>query len=277
MQYSLVVSDMDGTLLRDDKSISARSVEAIRRFGAAGGHFTLATGRGVVSTAPYVQALGLTTPMVLLNGCLVYDPVTDQDIYVRRMPIAIAERLWPILTAHDIDIVVHSTRQAFVRAVNARIAEHLGHDGITAEVIPDFNPSNTKDLVKILTIGEAGALDDCEAAIRLQGIPVEMVRSHPNYLELLPQGAGKGSGLEALLAHLGLPRERSLCLGDYLNDLDLFTTAGLGVAMANAHPTIKGLAGRWTASNMEDGVARVLEELVEGRPVGVDPAEAASA
>ncbi|HLN64915.1 MAG TPA: HAD hydrolase family protein, partial [Symbiobacteriaceae bacterium] len=98
--------------------------------------------------------------------------------------------------------------------------------------------------------------------------PVKLVRSHTSYLEVLPPAGGKEEALKALLRHLQVPVEQSLAVGDFLNDVAMLQTAGLGVAMANAHPGLKAVARAETLSNMEDGVAALLEALVEGRPVG---------
>ncbi|HEY8345686.1 MAG TPA: HAD family hydrolase [Symbiobacteriaceae bacterium] len=273
MQYQLVVSDMDGTLLRHDKTVSERTVQAIRRYVEAGGRFTVATGRGVESVSPYVKALGLRTPLLLLNGCLVYDPVQDSDLFCCYLTREAMEQVWPILLDCGLELIVHGPRRAMVLRMNEVVEEHLRLDGIRAEVRPDMAPANAGTVVKILTIGDPVNLDRAEAAIRQQGTDVKLVRSHPTYLEVLPPAGGKGLALQALLRHLGLPRSRALAIGDYLNDLELFQKAGLGVAVANAHPEVKRAADRWTASNEEDGVAQVLEALVEGRPVGTAPAE----
>lgn len=275
MEYNLVISDMDGTLLRDDKTVSGRTVEAIRRFEAAGGRFTVATGRGVQAATQHIRNLPLRTPLVLLNGCLLYDPVTGEDILCQHLKQEALDGIWPILTADGLEMVVHNPRRAATLRMNAVVERHLRHDGITVDVRPDMGPRNAGSVVKILTIGEPERLDWVEGVVREAGIPVQLVRSSPIYLEVLPPEGGKGSALAALLAHLKLPRSRSLAVGDYLNDLDLLEAAGLGIAMENAHPALKRAAARWTASNEDDGVAQVLEDLVAGRPVGVAPGKAA--
>lgn len=268
MQYELVISDMDGTLLRDDKTISPRTKEAIRRFEAAGGRFSFATGRGVEASQRYFRELQLTTPLVLLNGSLLYDPVNDRDLVVRSLTQDVVAAAWPLLVEAGLHLIVHGTRRGVVRQMTPTIAEHLELDGITVDVRPDLSPATAGTVMKILTIGEPEQLDRAEEAILAARLPVKLVRSHHTYLEVLPPEGGKGTGVTALLAHLGIPRERSLALGDYLNDLDLLAAAGLGVAMANAHPGLKAVAQRETLTNMEDGVAAVLDALVEGRPVG---------
>lgn len=266
-----MVSDMDGTLLRDDKSISPRTIAAIARYEAAGGRFTVATGRNVEAAGQHTRKLGLKTPMLLLNGCLGYDAEKDQDLFCRGLSRPLVEAVWPALLAHPIEVVVHGPRRGMTREINDRVAEHLRHDGITVDVRADLAPEHTGDVVKILTIGDADVLDSVEAAILGAGLPVQLVRSHPQYLELLAPEGGKGTALLSLAGHLGIPRERTLAVGDYLNDLEMLRAAGLSVAMGNAHPTVKQMADRWTASNEEDGVALLLEALVEGRPVGFAP------
>lgn len=272
MEYTLVVSDMDGTLLREDKTVSERTLTAIRRFEEAGGRFTVATGRGVAAATPHIRMLKLKTPLLLLNGCLLYDPVTGGDILCRQLSREALEKVWPILKANGLEMVVHGPRQGVTLRMNETVEEHLRLDGIKVEVRPDLGPHNAGTVVKILTIGEPAALDLAEQSIRESGAATRLVRSHPIYLEVLPPDGGKGSALRALLAHLDLPGSQSLAVGDYLNDMDLLAAAGLSVAMGNAHPEVKQAASRWTASNEEDGVALLLEALVEGRPVGMAPA-----
>lgn len=268
LQYDLVVSDMDGTLLRDDKTLSARTVRAVRRFEEAGGRFTIATGRGLAAMQRFLEQLQTRTPLLLLNGCLGYDPVTGHDIFRHELPRPVLETVWPTLLEHGLDLVVHGPRRGLIRGMNEIIAEHLVLDGITVDEVPDMSPANLSAVVKILTIGEPPVLDRAEAAIVAAGAPVQLVRSHPKYLEVLPPEGGKGHALTTLLEHLQIPVERSVAVGDFLNDLEIVQTAGLGVAMANAHPGLKAVAGWETLSNMEDGVAAMLEALVEGRPIG---------
>ncbi|BAD40388.1 Cof-type HAD-IIB family hydrolase [Symbiobacterium thermophilum] len=268
MQYDLVISDMDGTLLRDDKTISDRTKEAIRRFEAAGGRFSFATGRGVHASRRYFEDLGLRTPLVLLNGSLLYDPVADRELMVRPLDPAAIAAVWPRLEEAGLHILVHETRRAVVREITPTIDEHLRLDGITVDVQPDLSPATCGDIVKILSIGEPEQLDRAEAAILAANLPVKLVRSFRTYLEVLPPTGGKGTGLRALLAHLGIPRERCLAVGDYLNDLDLLAEAGLAVVVRNAHPGVRAVAQRETLSNEEDGVAAVLDALVEGREIG---------
>lgn len=259
---------MDGTLLRDDKTISPRTVRAVQRFEEAGGRFTIATGRGVQAMARYNAQLQTRTPQLLLNGCLGFDPVTGADLFRHDLTREALEAVWPILSAHSLDLVVHEPRRCLIFGMNDIIAEHLRVDGITADLMPEMSPANLDTIVKILTIGEPTVLDRAEAAIREAGLPVQVVRSHTTYLEVLPPAGGKGRALTTLLAHLEIPVAESLAVGDFLNDLELVRTAGLGVAMANAHPGLKAVVGWETLSNMADGVAALLEALVEGRPVG---------
>ncbi len=268
LQYDLVISDLDGTLLRDDKTISERTKEAVKRFEAAGGRFSFATGRGIHASRRYFQELGLRTPLVLLNGSLLYDPVTDRELVVHPLDPEAVAAVWPLLEEAGLDILVHQTRRAVVRELTPRIEEHLHLDGITVDVRPDLSPATCGTLVKILSIGEPEQMERAEAAIAAAGLPVTVVRSFRTYLEVLSPISGKGTGLRALLAHLGIPRERVLAVGDYLNDIDLLAEAGLAVAVQNAHPALRVVAQRETLSNMEDGVAAVLDALVEGREIG---------
>ena len=101
---------------------------------------------------------------------------------------------------------------------------------------------------------------EAELSLRLQGI-INVFRSEPFFLELVPNGIDKAQSLRALLAHLGETTEQMVCIGDGYNDLSMIELAGMGVAMANAQEPVRKAANYVTLSNDEDGVAAAVEHL----------------
>jgi Cof subfamily protein (haloacid dehalogenase superfamily) len=271
MAYRLFLSDMDGTLLRTDGTISERTRKAVERFTRAGGYFTLATGRSVESVAPFIRQLDIRVPVILLNGSLLWDPNTGTDLARLDLPPETVAQVWAPLLDHDVDFLVYGPRQAVSRTRTERVAQHLMKDGMACTFDPDLRPETAGPVLKILVIGGAAVLDELETALRATSAAVRLVRSEASYLEILPPGGGKGSLLPALLAYLSVTAAEALAVGDYLNDLDLLAAAGLGVAMANAHPQVLRQAQRWTGTNEEDGVAELLEAILAGQPVGRPP------
>lgn len=269
MEYRLVLSDIDGTLLRSDGTISERTCRAVQRFTEAGGHFTLATGRSVAAVQPFIQALSIHVPVILLNGSLLWDPVTDRDLACQALPREMVAQLWAPLRTHAVDFLLYGPRLAYSRFCTEPVARHLQKDGMACQFDPALSPASLDPILKILTIGQEVELDVLEEALVPSG--ARLVRSEANYLEILPPGGGKGSLLAPLLAHLGLQPTDALAVGDYLNDADLLAAAGLGVAMANAHPALRRQAQRWTSANDADGVAELLEAILAGEPVGRPP------
>ncbi|HEY8489239.1 MAG TPA: HAD-IIB family hydrolase, partial [Thermaerobacter sp.] len=117
--------------------------------------------------------------------------------------------------------------------------------------------------VKVSALGDAATLRPLEQRIvQRYGAILRLTHSGPGSFDLLPPGIHKAAGLERLAAHLGIPREQVVAVGDNDNDCEMLRWAGLGVAMGNAHPDVKAVADYVTATNGEDGVARLIEEVL---------------
>ena len=127
----------------------------------------------------------------------------------------------------------------------------------------DFLTDITLPVAKCLIVGDAGKLIpvESELCIRLQG-KINVFRSEPYFLELVPQGIDKALSLSVLLENIGMTREEVIAIGDGYNDLSMIKFAGIGIAMGNAQEPVKKAADYITLTNDEDGVAEVIERLL---------------
>ena len=263
---ALIASDVDGTLLDPDETVTARTRDAVGAAIAGGATFVLATGRPPRWIAPVVDALGFAPMSVCTNGAVLYDPASDRIVSVRTLSTDVLAELAEIAT----------------RAIpGAGLAvERVGrsaHDAATPQFVSSpgyehawLNPDNTEvslaDLLSApavkLLIRKAGARSaDMAAALAPHiGLEGDITYSTDNGLvEIVPLGISKASGIEEVARPLAIAADDVAAFGDMPNDVAMLAWAGHGVAMGNAHPEVLAVADEVTAPNTDDGVARVLE------------------
>jgi Cof subfamily protein (haloacid dehalogenase superfamily) len=255
----LIASDVDGTLLDDDEKITARTREAVQAAVDGGAQFVLATGRPPRWVRPVVDALGFAPMAVCANGAVIYDPSTDRIVSSRTLSADMLGELAEIATR-----VIPGAGLAVERVGNS------AHDAATPQFVssPGYEHAEVsiEDLLSApavkLLIRKAGARssDMAAALAKHVGLEGDITYSTNNGLvEVVPLGISKATGLEELARPLGITAEGVVAFGDMPNDVPMLQWAGLGVAMGNAHPDAVAAANEVTASNEDDGLARVLE------------------
>jgi Cof subfamily protein (haloacid dehalogenase superfamily) len=254
----LVASDLDGTLVRTDGSVSPRTVRAIAAVEAAGAPFVMVTGRPPRWMAPVVEATGHRGLAICANGALVYDLHTEQ-----------------VVQSHLLDAAVAAEVVAALRREVPGIAFAVEHPdagfGHEPSYVPRWEPAETVPLpveellgegvVKLLGRHEGYGSDELLAAARaaLGELAEATHSSDDGLLEISAVGISKASGLAAFAESHGLGAADVVAFGDMPNDIPMLTWAGLGVAMGNAHPEVAAIADEVTASVDDDGVAQVLD------------------
>ncbi|SON59896.1 5-amino-6-(5-phospho-D-ribitylamino)uracil phosphatase YitU [Mycobacterium simulans] len=263
---ALIACDVDGTLFDDNESLTPRTRDAVRAAVAGGAHFILATGRPPRWVRPVVEALGFTPMAVCANGAVIYDPATDRVVSVRTLPVdtlaALAELAARVIPGSGLAV--------------ERIGERA-HDTVTPQFVSSpgyehawLNPDNTEvsieDLLSTpaikLLIRKAGAASADMAAELAKHIDSEgdlTYSTNNGLVEIVPRGINKATGIAEVAQPLGIADADTVAFGDMPNDVPMLLKAGLGVAMGNAHPDAVAAANEVTASNADDGVARVLE------------------
>lgn len=265
MDIALVVSDVDGTLVTDDKRLTPAAIAAVRRLGAAGIGFTLASSRPPIGLRPLAEALDLRLPLGAFNGSTVCTPDL-RPISERLIPEAVARAAATRLDAAGIDVWVFADGAWNLRNPQAPYTD-LERRTLQTEphVVPDLSAllgraakivGVSRDHAGLARLEEALAAElDGRAAVHC---------SQPYYLDVTPPGIDKGSFVADLGRQLGIPRERIATLGDAANDVALFRESGLSIAMGNAAPAVQRAASAVTADNNEDGFARAINRFVFG-------------
>ncbi|MDR6554059.1 hydroxymethylpyrimidine pyrophosphatase-like HAD family hydrolase [Paenibacillus qinlingensis] len=237
-KYKLIALDMDGTLLNEDKKISAENQAAIREASSQGKVVIMSTGRGAISAMPYIKELGLTTPLVVVNGSEVW---ASPDRLLKRtlVPIETIRDLHQLAVAHDCWWWAYSVAGVFNRESEGL---HLDeHEWLKFGYFTD----NAEKLQRIReVVASWGTL--------------EITNSHPSNLEMNPLGVTKASGVETVCDFLGISMSEVIAMGDSENDIAMIREAGLGIAMGNAQDEVKRIADMTTVTNDEHAVAQVI-------------------
>ncbi|MEU9980340.1 HAD family hydrolase [Streptomyces sp. NPDC050856] len=261
--YKLVATDLDGTLLRSDGTVSSRTRDALAAATAAGAAHIVVTGRAVPWTRHILDDLGYDGLAVCGQGAQVYHAGEHR-----------------LLTSVTLDRRLAGVALAKLEAEVGPLALAASRDGLDGEVlvgpgyrvhegplpsVPFENPDDVWAAPLNKVYIQHPELDDdtlTRVAREVVGGLVDVVMAGAGVVEILPLGLSKATGLSLAARRLGLRAADTIAFGDMPNDIPMFAWATHGVAMANAHDELKAVAQEITASNEDDGIAVVLEELL---------------
>ena len=268
MKYKLLVLDVDGTLLNDEREISKRTLAALLKVQQMGVRIVLASGRPTYGLMPLAKTLELGNYggfVLSYNGCQIIKAQNGEILFERRINPEMLPYLekkarkngFAIFTYHDDTLITDSPDNEYIK--NEALLNNLkiirGDEFSTAI---DFAPCKC-----MLVSDKEKALIGLEQhwEKRLAGT-LDAFRSEPYFLEVVPCGVNKANTLGALLEHLGVTREEVIAVGDGVCDVTMLQLAGMGVAMGHSQDSVKVCADYVTASNEEDGVALAVEKLI---------------
>jgi Cof subfamily protein (haloacid dehalogenase superfamily) len=258
-QVRLVASDLDGTLLRSDDSVSRRTLEALARTVAAGIRFVLVSARSPGWLAPEAARLGLDGIGICCNGAIVYDYGAERVLIHRPLEPETARELVRGLRLAAPGVIFGCERPSGFTAEPAYRSLFRPPDSIPrADGLALVAEPVTK---LVLQHPELSQPELHAIAAGFGGETIEACYSGAGLVEIAAAGVTKGAALDDLCAELGIDSGETIAFGDMPNDVSMLEWAGRGVAVANAHPDVLAVADEVTASNDEDGVALVLERL----------------
>jgi len=271
-----VLADVDGTLVTNEKELTPRAIEAVKRLHERGVLFAITSGRPPRGMRMLVEPLELRGPIAAFNGGIMVRP--DMSIIDERaVPASIASAVIEAIRAHGIYAWIYRGAEWYVTDVHA---PHIERESQTVEFQPTVVPSYDGLLDRVVKI--VGVSDDydlvarCEADLQQQfGTHVSAARSQRYYVDVTHPMANKGVVVEQLAEHAGVPLSQVVTLGDQPNDVLMFKQSGMSIAMGNASAEVQGAATFVTTSNEEDGFAKAVEEFILPRAVAAPavPAE----
>jgi Cof subfamily protein (haloacid dehalogenase superfamily) len=264
-KISLVLSDVDGTLVTEEKVLTEEARAAVRRLLDAGIRFAVTSGRPPLGMAMLLDALHLDTPIAGFNGGLFVTP--DLAILEQKtLPEDVAAKSIELIRAHGLDAWVYRGNDWLISKADA---PHVAREAWTVQFKPTIVADVGEKLGQIAKI--VGVSDDhdkvrrCEAEAQAAfGQRATANRSQPYYLDITHKDANKGAVVEFLSRHLEVPAAEIASIGDQPNDVLMFKQSGFSIAMGNASDQVKEQASVTTDSYNDEGFAKAMERFILG-------------
>lgn len=264
-KISLLLADVDGTLVTHEKILTERARNAVRSLNRAGIRFAITSGRPPNGMAMLIEPLGLNTPIAGFNGGLLVHP--DLSIIEERdLAPDVAEQTFDLILKHRLDAWVYTGNEWLVRDTNA---PHVDREAWTVK----FRPKSVQDFSGALrkAVKIVGVSDDVERVKRCEsdaqatlGHHATAERSQPYYLDVTHPDANKGYVAGYLSRLLEIPEDEIAAIGDQPNDVLMFERSGFSIAMGNASDEVKRQASAVTESHDDEGLAKAVERFLLG-------------
>jgi Cof subfamily protein (haloacid dehalogenase superfamily) len=262
-KISLVLADVDGTLVTAEKVLTSRARAAVKALQEAEIDFAVTSGRPPRGMSMLIDPLGLRTPLAGFNGGILVKPdmtVLEQHVLAGD----VARRALQVILQSGMDAWVYSGQDWLVRYP---AAPHVAREEWTVK----FAPTVVEDFDKVLdsAVKIVGVSDDHELVARCEkdaqqalGSRASAARSQPYYLDVTHPDANKGTVVKTLSRLLSVPIGEIATIGDMPNDVLMFRGSGLGIAMGNASPDVQAQADKVTASYDDEGFAKAVELFI---------------
>jgi Cof subfamily protein (haloacid dehalogenase superfamily) len=262
----LLLADVDGTLVTQQKVLTQQAITAVRALHDAGILFAITSGRPPRGMSMLIEPLQLSTPIAAFNGGLVVEP--DMTVVEERVvPEQLVSPVIDLMDSFGLTTWIYRGPDWYVLDVKG---PHVDHEAATVQFRPtpvEAFAGLTKDVAKIVGVtDDRDAIERATTACREQfGDHVSAAQSQPYYLDVTHPDANKGSVATSLSLRYDIPPEEIATIGDMPNDILMFGHSGLSIAMGNASADVQRAARRVTASNEEEGFATAVDRFILNR------------
>lgn len=260
----LLIADVDGTLVTQEKVLTERAADAVLQLHQAGIAFSVTSGRPPRGMAMLIDPLKLSQPLAAFNGGVIIEPDLTTVVDQKYLPAGVPEKVIEAIEKHGLDVWVYTDTGWFVRDPKA---PHVAREQWTVK----FSPTAVKTFDGLLNRAAkiVGVSDDFERVAKCEkdvqqagGAHISAARSQPYYLDVTHPQANKGAVVLAMSKLLNIPAAEIATIGDMPNDVLMFQKSGVSIAMGNASPDVQALATHVTSSNEQEGFARAVEEFI---------------
>jgi len=271
--FQLIAFDIDGTLMGSDHLIRPFTRDTLFRLREAGFPFTLATGKSLPGTISQADALEIDLPLILVNGG-VLQTRSGSILHAITLPEDVVRTTIDLCEQEKRDLVMYDGDKIYFKEMNDNMRPVYGHLTTGLQAIGEWGTISARmahinkclvvDTTRrehLISMGEI-----FEAAFN--GI-VDVLHTSAVLVEVMPKGVNKLEGLKKLTEQMGIPISRVMAFGDFDNDVEMLSAAGLGVAVSNASARAKDAADLIVGSVDEEGPARFLAELIDRLPASI--------
>lgn len=267
--YDALVLDVDGTLVGSDKKVSDMTRDAILEAQERGKTVAIASGRSISGIRRTAATIGLERfggYVIAYNGTTVINCKTGECIYNQTVEPEMIKSVYEAAKEAGVGILVYHDQNKELIAGNG-VDQYIEMDAKACEIsiheVSDFTRAVDFPINKFLLTGEPERMKEVEKEMKEKfGDRLNIFRSDPCYVELLPRFIDKAVAVDKLMKYLDISRDKVICAGDSYNDLPMIQYAGKGVAMGNAQEEVKEAADYVTASNDEDGIVEIIRKFM---------------
>ena len=267
-RFRLIALDVDGTIRDRDRQISQRTRTAIERAREKGAYVTLATGRTFLSALSASIDLSLTCPLITFQGAHVAEPDGEVLWHTPLTSEMTGAALEALSGRTEFDVMAYFGNEVFIMETSDWAMDYGERNSIPIHVV-NSNKIKSDPMTRIVVRGDEDAIESLEVELnrRFDG-SLYVTRSLSYFCEILHPDAGKDKAIEWLCRYLNISARDTLAFGNGYNDIQMLSEAGLGVAVDGAVPQAIAVADFVAPSMEDDGVARVLEYLMDGGCLG---------
>jgi Cof subfamily protein (haloacid dehalogenase superfamily) len=258
----LLVIDLDGTLLTDNKKITEKARNSLRKAQEKGVEVCIATGRDFNSAKHFPIRFDLRFHMICSNGAMIKDPFSLRELF--RLSVDTKDVKEVLKYALEIDTLLHifTEHDWYISKVAHSAINYGRSNNLTYKMIQDIENWEELDIIKMVVVDTPEKIDMLEEWVKNRGLAINLVRSDSRSIDLTHKNASKGNAVKWLSKYLGIEKENIIAIGNYYNDIDMFKVANIGVAMNNSPDLVKKEADYVTKSNEDDGVALFIDKYI---------------
>lgn len=266
MNYKMIVTDLDDTLLNSEKKISPIDKEAIMKAQKAGIKFVLASGRPTFAMKELAEELKLAdygNYILSFNGSIITDCSTGKNILEESLTKNDIYLMYDFSQKYKTHILTYIDDEIISETDNEYIDVEIDLTKMNHRKVKNFKEAINKDAVKCMLLEEPSYLKKVEVELKKEyGNKYSIAISKPFFLEVTKLGIDKGTALKKLADLLNIKTEEIIAAGDSFNDISMLKTAGTSVAVANAQPEIKEIADYIVSSNDKGGMAELINKFI---------------
>ena len=269
MGYKLIALDIDGTIRSTDHDVSDRTRTAVTRVQDSGATVTLATGRMFHSALDAAAGLKISAPIISFQGAHIADSKTGEVLWHRPLTPAMARQALDALSTWSGEILAYHGDRVYANRLSPWVEAYNERQLGRVQVIDDIGTLVPKEPTRLVAVGEDDEVDRLSVSLSATfDSRLNIIRSLPRLCEILHPETGKHRALARLCRHLGVPQRETVVFANGHEDARMVRWAGLGVAVGDADSEVLEVADRVAPPMQEDGVAQVLEDLLEKGLVG---------
>ena len=268
----IIISDMDGTLLKTDKSISKNTIDTVNYMRRQDIDFTIATGRIYPVVLDTVDEMNITKPLILCNGAIIQDPITQEIYYSKTLDNSIAVEILKKIEKTNCyfyyytDDSINAKSLKYTTAYyNEQNKKSKQEKKIKINILEEVIEKAKNDIIyKIVALdNNKDKLEDIKEKLQEFKDYITIVSSYHNNIEIVANGVDKGSGVKFFAQKFGYDIKNIMCIGDEENDESMLKVAGFSVAMGNANNNMKKIADFITDTNDNDGMSKAILEFAK--------------